>query len=235
MEDGLIAFINDTIMFSILPPITPNTLINIRNYSDPCGKAPNLRCLRVLRTRKHLKFGNFHRGLITNHSKTPQGEEGSFLGYHKTIILDIQEGTPLMTLWPEHLKIDLSAPVHPPFSGHLKMGRKNPQGIEINANNRYLTFGGRPWLPVMGEFHDSRYPNQFWREELLKMKCRWMKCCLFLAVTRTRFGTGRPKTGPGRVENTIFSAPFGMIMPLGLTCSSGQIPLIFPSWSGRPR
>ena len=42
MEDGLIAFINDTIMFSILPPKTPNTLFNIRNYSDPCGKAPNL-------------------------------------------------------------------------------------------------------------------------------------------------------------------------------------------------
>lgn len=75
-----------------------------------------------------------------------------------------------MTSWSEHLKIDLSAPVPVPFSGHLKMGGKNPQGIEINANNRYLTFGGRPWLPVMGEFHYSRYPNQFWTEELLKMK-----------------------------------------------------------------
>ena len=58
MEDGLIAFINDTIMFSILPPKTPNSLINIRNCSGPCGKAPNLRCLRVRSTRKHLKFGN---------------------------------------------------------------------------------------------------------------------------------------------------------------------------------
>ena len=29
------------------------------NYSGYRGKTPNLRCLQVLRTRKHLKFGNF--------------------------------------------------------------------------------------------------------------------------------------------------------------------------------
>lgn len=55
-------------------------------------------------------------------------------------------------------------------SGHLKMGGKNPQEIEINANSRYLTLGGKPWIPVMGEFHYSRYPRAQWEEELLKMK-----------------------------------------------------------------
>ncbi|HEY0304173.1 MAG TPA: beta-galactosidase [Longimicrobiales bacterium] len=29
---------------------------------------------------------------------------------------------------------------------------------------------GRPWLPVMGEFHYSRYPESEWEKELLKMK-----------------------------------------------------------------
>ncbi len=29
------------------------------NCSDPCEKDPNFECLRVLRTRKHSKFGNF--------------------------------------------------------------------------------------------------------------------------------------------------------------------------------
>ncbi len=29
-------------------------------YSAMCEKAPNLRCLRLLRNRKHLKFGAFH-------------------------------------------------------------------------------------------------------------------------------------------------------------------------------
>jgi hypothetical protein len=31
----------------------------LRNYLDYRGKAPNLRCLQVLRTCKHLKFGDF--------------------------------------------------------------------------------------------------------------------------------------------------------------------------------
>src|SRR5579862_4355419 len=56
------------------------------------------------------------------------------------------------------------------LSGHLKLGGKNPQGLEINANNRYLTRDGKPWVPVMGEFHYSRYPRGQWEEELLKMK-----------------------------------------------------------------
>src|SRR5512136_2714648 len=56
------------------------------------------------------------------------------------------------------------------LSGHLKLGGKNPQGVEINATSRYLTRGGRPWLPVMGEFHFSRYAAAQWEDELLKMK-----------------------------------------------------------------
>lgn len=54
--------------------------------------------------------------------------------------------------------------------GHLKMGGVNPQGVEINATSRYLTRGGKPWLPVMGEMHFSRYPQSQWEDELLKMK-----------------------------------------------------------------
>jgi beta-galactosidase len=54
--------------------------------------------------------------------------------------------------------------------GHLKMGGKNPDGIEINSNSRFITRGGKPWLPVMGEFHYSRYPFAYWEEELLKIK-----------------------------------------------------------------
>ena len=35
---------------------------------------------------------------------------------------------------------------------------------------QHLTKDGRPWLPVMGEFHFSRYPHRYWLEELEKMK-----------------------------------------------------------------
>ncbi|MBR6941420.1 MAG: beta-galactosidase [Clostridia bacterium] len=35
---------------------------------------------------------------------------------------------------------------------------------------QFLTKDGKPILPVMGEFHFSRYPHRYWREELEKMK-----------------------------------------------------------------
>jgi beta-galactosidase len=66
--------------------------------------------------------------------------------------------------------IDLSNPDLSVMSGHLKMGGKNPQGADLEVNSRYLTLDGKPWCPVMGEFHYSRYPSNEWREELLKMK-----------------------------------------------------------------
>lgn len=34
----------------------------------------------------------------------------------------------------------------------------------------YLTQDEKPWFPVMGEFHYSRYPEQYWAESLYKMK-----------------------------------------------------------------
>ncbi|HSV16085.1 MAG TPA: beta-galactosidase, partial [Tepidisphaeraceae bacterium] len=71
---------------------------------------------------------------------------------------------------PVGLSIDLSHPIPPPITGQLKMGGKNPAGVEINANSRYLTLGGKPWVPVMGEFHFTRYPHEEWERELLKMK-----------------------------------------------------------------
>ena len=45
-----------------------------------------------------------------------------------------------------------------------------PDGRVFGLNSRYLTLDGKPWLPVMGEFHFSRYPEARWEEEILKMK-----------------------------------------------------------------
>lgn len=55
-------------------------------------------------------------------------------------------------------------------SDHLRMGTATGPGGTIGINNRYLTRDGKPWLPVMGEFHFSRFPARYWEEELLKMK-----------------------------------------------------------------
>lgn len=55
-------------------------------------------------------------------------------------------------------------------SDHLRMGRGSGPAGTIGINNRYLTRDGKPWLPVMGEFHFSRFPARYWEEELIKMK-----------------------------------------------------------------
>jgi beta-galactosidase len=50
------------------------------------------------------------------------------------------------------------------------LGGTNPQGRTIEFTSYYMLQDGRPCIPVMGEFHFSRYPHQDWEEELLKMK-----------------------------------------------------------------
>jgi beta-galactosidase len=66
--------------------------------------------------------------------------------------------------------LDASLPNLAVVTGGLKMGGKDPAGVAIGVNSRYLTMGGRPWFPVMGEFHFGRYPRAQWDEELLKMQ-----------------------------------------------------------------
>jgi hypothetical protein len=45
-----------------------------------------------------------------------------------------------------------------------------PDGSTITVNSQYLMRDGKPWIPVMGEFHFTRYPESYWEEEILKMK-----------------------------------------------------------------
>jgi beta-galactosidase len=69
------------------------------------------------------------------------------------------------------LTVDASAPVSAPLEGYLKQGSsRSPQGTTIGINSRYLTRAGKPWLPVMGEFHYTRTPAAQWELELRKMK-----------------------------------------------------------------
>jgi hypothetical protein len=69
------------------------------------------------------------------------------------------------------LRVDASAPPPAIETGYLKLGTATaPDGAVIGVNSRYLTLDGKPWLPVMGEFHYSRFPAQDWDAELAKMK-----------------------------------------------------------------
>lgn len=47
---------------------------------------------------------------------------------------------------------------------------RRPDGSTITLDSDSLRLNGKPWTPVMGEFHYARYPENEWREELLKMK-----------------------------------------------------------------
>lgn len=71
----------------------------------------------------------------------------------------------------EPIMLDISKKPDAPRTEGFKMGTlRSPDGHEITTNSVALLRDGKPWLPVMGEFHYSRYPAAEWRDELLKMK-----------------------------------------------------------------
>lgn len=73
-----------------------------------------------------------------------------------------------MVTRPHRLRVP--APAAPPLTGHLPFADAPGVPDPIEVTSRWLTRGGRPWFPVSGEFHYSRYPAGEWEEELLKMK-----------------------------------------------------------------
>ncbi len=66
-------------------------------------------------------------------------------------------------------EIDLARQV-PQKTAQLDFSCTDPEGATLSVNNRYFERDGKPWFPLMGEFHYSRYPQQYWEEEIVKMK-----------------------------------------------------------------
>ncbi len=58
---------------------------------------------------------------------------------------------------PVSQTFDLPSTSPPVTSGLLKLGGANPQGHRIGVTNFYMTYDDQPYIPVMGEFHYSRY------------------------------------------------------------------------------
>lgn len=65
-----------------------------------------------------------------------------------------------------------TVPAPPPAeTSYFKLGTtRSPDGHKLSVNSRSVLLDGKPWFPVMGEFHYSRYPQNEWRDELLKIK-----------------------------------------------------------------
>ncbi|MEJ7830521.1 MAG: beta-galactosidase, partial [Segetibacter sp.] len=55
-------------------------------------------------------------------------------------------------------------------SAKLKLGGTDPEGDKISVNNFYISLNNKPWFLVTGEFHFTRYPNQYWDEAIKKIK-----------------------------------------------------------------
>ena len=66
--------------------------------------------------------------------------------------------------------IDARAPASLPQPLSFSAGGRSPDGHTLSVNSHYLMRDGKPWFPVMGEFHFSRYPESQWEAEILKMK-----------------------------------------------------------------
>jgi len=66
--------------------------------------------------------------------------------------------------------IDVSGANRQVSYDHLQAGGASPAGDRIDANDYYLTWNDQPFVPVVGEFHFARYPNQYWEESLRKIK-----------------------------------------------------------------
>ncbi|GGF67564.1 Glycosyl hydrolases family 35 [Wenyingzhuangia marina] len=69
-----------------------------------------------------------------------------------------------------HYKIDVSNVKTNVLRDHLDLGGSNSKGDTISVNSFYLEHNKKPFIPVIGEFHYSRYPHQYWEEEIKKMK-----------------------------------------------------------------
>ena len=66
--------------------------------------------------------------------------------------------------------ITIISPKPPITEGYKMGGARNPDGTTLTLDSNSLLLNGKPWTPVMGEFHFAGYPENEWREELLKMK-----------------------------------------------------------------
>lgn len=68
------------------------------------------------------------------------------------------------------LTFSCTANERPLHSGHLKMGDTSADGVRFEVNNLYAVWDSMPIIPIMGEFHYSRYSAEEWETELIKMK-----------------------------------------------------------------
>ncbi len=69
-----------------------------------------------------------------------------------------------------HYTIDLAKAPRAIQRGRLNLGGTGAGGASIAVNSFYIEQNGKPFVPIVGEFHYCRYPADGWEESLRKMK-----------------------------------------------------------------
>ncbi len=85
-------------------------------------------------------------------------------------------------LLAQTIEIDARIELPSPTGTHLHMGNPGPAGAELTLNNKYLSLGGEPIIPVMGEVHYSRVKRENWEDIILKMKANGINIIAFYAI-----------------------------------------------------
>ena len=72
---------------------------------------------------------------------------------------------------PTLYEFDLRGSARATSASTLKLGdAQGKPGETLGVNSYYFVRDCKPWFPVMGEMHYSRYPRQYWEEALMKIK-----------------------------------------------------------------
>ena len=90
--------------------------------------------------------------------------------HHPLRRLGLLLSTALATAAAGPISVDLSSVPAAPHRRLAFGSATRPSGSTLTVDGTSLRLDGRPWLPAMGEFQYSRYPQAQWRDELLKMK-----------------------------------------------------------------
>lgn len=67
-------------------------------------------------------------------------------------------------------QINLDIPDKIIETGYLDLGGVAPDGGSISVNSYYMELNESPFIPIMGEIHYTRIPNEQWEEQILKVK-----------------------------------------------------------------
>ena len=89
--------------------------------------------------------------------------QGKFASMQKRLVQQNRRAGKSATMYRESLR---------GYAAGQKKGKRGQRQMkhEFGYTKDYLTIDGRPWFPVMGEMHYSRYRDAFWEESLRKIK-----------------------------------------------------------------